>query len=65
MSAFDIVETEFGKIRGIKKVSSLNTPYSAFLGVPYAKAPIGELRFQVSDRFENIEHIFVITYVNI
>lgn len=49
MSVFDIVDTDLGKIRGVKKVSALATPYSAFLGVPYAKAPIGELRFKVSD----------------
>lgn len=51
MSDFDIVETEYGKIRGIKKVSALETPYTAFVGVPYARAPVGDLRFKVSNRF--------------
>lgn len=50
MSDFDIVDTDLGRIRGIKKVSALGTSYTAFLGVPYAKPPIGELRFKVSDR---------------
>ncbi len=48
MFEFDIVDTELGKVRGVKKVSALETPYTAFLGVPYAKAPLGELRFKVS-----------------
>ncbi|KAJ6644259.1 Esterase B1 [Pseudolycoriella hygida] len=46
MSKFDIVETELGKVRGVKKVSVLGTSYNAFLGIPYAQAPIGELRFK-------------------
>lgn len=50
MPDFDIVDTDLGRIRGIKNVSALQAPYSAFLGVPYAKAPLGELRFKVSDR---------------
>lgn len=61
MSQFDIVNTELGKIRGIRKVSALNTPFSAFLGIPYATAPIGELRFKVSDlcNFDKvIKHMF-------
>lgn len=51
MSQFEIVDTELGKVRGIRKVSALDTPFSAFLGIPYATAPIGELRFKVSDLY--------------
>lgn len=50
MSEFVIVDTDLGRIRGVKKVSALETPFNAFLGVPYAKPPIGELRFKVSVR---------------
>lgn len=48
MSDFVIIATEYGKVRGIKKVSALNNAYCAFLGVRYATPPVGELRFKVS-----------------
>lgn len=47
-SEFVIVNTEYGKVRGKKTISALNTEYINFLGIPYAKKPIGELRFKVS-----------------
>lgn len=65
MSDSDVIEIEYGKVRGIKKVSALETPYTAFLGVPYAKAPLGELRFKVSitnDSFVRILMFKVQTY---
>lgn len=42
------VETALGKIRGSYKVSYGGRIFAAFEGVPYAKPPIGKLRFQVS-----------------
>lgn len=48
MSKFEIVATELGNVRGIKKLSALDTSFTAFLGIPYAIAPTGELRFKVS-----------------
>lgn len=47
MSEFVIVNTACGKVLGIKKCSSLETSFNAFLGVPYATAPVGKLRFKV------------------
>lgn len=44
----EVIETDLGRIRGIKTISALATPYTAFLGVPYAKPPLGDLRFKVS-----------------
>ncbi|XP_070507299.1 esterase B1-like [Chironomus tepperi] len=41
-----IAETEYGKVQGVKTDSVLNEPYIKFLGIPYAKAPLGELRFK-------------------
>lgn len=35
------VETSFGKIRGTER-----DHYTSFEGIPYAEAPIGELRFE-------------------
>lgn len=42
------VETQFGQIRGIKKLSLFKESiYYAFKGIPYAQSPTGELRFKV------------------
>lgn len=44
-----VVQTEHGKLQGRAYESVLTkTEYYAFLGVPYARPPLGELRFQVS-----------------
>lgn len=42
----EIVEIEDGRIEGTKLKSRLGVEYDAFLNVPYAEAPINELRFQ-------------------
>ncbi|MHA1725364.1 MAG: carboxylesterase family protein, partial [Promethearchaeota archaeon] len=36
-----VLNTKKGKIKGIQEAN-----YQAFLGIPYAKAPTGKLRFQ-------------------
>lgn len=48
MSGFVIADTEYGKVRGVKKLSALSTAYDAFLGIPYATPPTGKLRFKVN-----------------
>lgn len=43
-----IVYTRSGAIRGCQRMTLFNRkPYNSFEGIPYAKAPIGELRFKV------------------
>ena len=42
-----VVQTEQGAVRGIKGVSIRGQDFYAFLGVPYAKPPLGYLRFKV------------------
>ena len=42
-----IVEVEQGKLRGTIGTDYYGGEFKKFLGVPYAKAPIGELRFKV------------------
>lgn len=42
----EIVQTEYGPIRGVKKSSILGRNYFNFQGIPYMKAPLGELRFR-------------------
>ncbi|XP_065210127.1 esterase FE4-like [Planococcus citri] len=42
-----IVQTEQGKLRGKESISGFDgKKYCSFLGIPYAKPPLGELRFQ-------------------
>lgn len=40
--------TEYGLVKGIQKTSVLDCKYNAFLGIPYAKPPVDDLRFKVS-----------------
>lgn len=47
MSEFVIAETEYGKVRGVRKLSALNDNYYSFMGIPYATPPVGNLRFKV------------------
>ena len=57
MADFEIAETEYGKVRGIRKKSALHTEYISFQGMPYMKAPLGKLRFrnpQIPDKWSNV-----------
>lgn len=43
-----IVRTKNGQVRGqLNATVDAKTPYYAFRGIPYAKPPIGDLRFRV------------------
>lgn len=45
---YQMVETKSGRVRGIRKESLLKKMgFYAFKSIPYAKPPIGELRFKV------------------
>ncbi|XP_049957254.1 cholinesterase-like [Schistocerca serialis cubense] len=41
-----LVSVEQGILRGATATSVYNTTYTAFVGIPYAEPPVGELRFQ-------------------
>lgn len=41
------VETKSGSVKGHKIASSFDYSYFNFHGIPYAKPPIGDLRFKV------------------
>lgn len=46
---YKVIETVNGKIRGILNTTLLNgVPFYSFRGIPYAKPPIGNLRFKVN-----------------
>lgn len=50
-----VVEIKQGKLRGRRFESIWNkTTYYGFLGIPYAKPPVNNLRFQVSTTFPTI-----------
>lgn len=42
-----IVRIKSGQVKGFKIATNYNYHYYNFLGIPYAKPPIGELRFKV------------------
>lgn len=43
-----IVSIGQGKLKGQETKTDKGIPFYEFLGIPYAKPPIGNLRFQVS-----------------
>lgn len=47
------VKTKSGIVKGFKIASHYNYRYFNFLGIPYAKPPIGDLRFKVCIRIQS------------
>lgn len=43
-----LVNTGLGWVQGANSTSRGGRPFAQFLGIPYAKAPTGSLRFKVS-----------------
>lgn len=45
---FETVNTSYGKVKGMKRKTLYDEDdkYFAFEGIPYAKPPVGELRFR-------------------
>ncbi|XP_062544107.1 esterase B1-like [Armigeres subalbatus] len=41
-----VVPTQYGPIRGVRKTASTGVEYCSFQRVPYAKPPVGDLRFK-------------------
>ena len=41
------VKTKYGTIEGRRLVDEIDLQVDAFLGIPFAKPPLGELRFKV------------------
>nr|XP_013116190.1 unnamed protein product [Stomoxys calcitrans] len=45
-----IVDTEYGKIKGVKRLNVYDESFYSFEGIPYAQPPLGELRFKAPQR---------------
>nr|CAD7193843.1 unnamed protein product [Timema douglasi] len=41
-----VVQTDRGSLRGSSKISAIGSKYYSFQGIPYAKPPLGNLRFK-------------------
>ncbi len=48
-----MVETKYGKVAGIH-----HGWYTEYLGVPYAKPPLGELRWKAPQQMEPYEGVY-------
>lgn len=49
---FKVIETGDGAVRGVKETTFWKrVDYYSFKGIPYAKKPIGRLRFKVNTSF--------------
>ncbi|KAK9875452.1 hypothetical protein WA026_007846 [Henosepilachna vigintioctopunctata] len=47
-----VIATKFGKVKGKVGTDYLGGKYYSFQGIPYAKAPIGNLRFKAPQKLE-------------
>jgi bile salt-stimulated lipase len=47
-----VVKTPLGRVRGYVKMSTSGKTFSAFEGIPYAKPPVGDRRFQEPEPVE-------------
>lgn len=60
MSETLIVQTNCGPVRGRRRLGTKNTIFYSFQRIPYAKPPIGVLRFKVflwnSESFNSLKH---------
>lgn len=54
-----VVKIESGRIKGQVEVDYNGENYYSFKGIPYAKAPLGKLRFKVSNNFELRQCIYL------
>lgn len=46
-----VVSTRQGRLKGRTAIDHFGRTYYSFQGIPYAKPPLGELRFKVNLRF--------------
>ncbi|KAI9580762.1 hypothetical protein GQX74_013263 [Glossina fuscipes] len=54
---YEIINTLYGQVKGVKRVTVYDKFYYAFEGIPYAKPPIGKLRFRAPEPPEPWKHV--------
>ncbi|XP_026684754.1 esterase SG1-like [Diaphorina citri] len=53
-----VISTSYGKLKGSLKTSKYDaTKYFSFQGIPYAKPPVGNLRFKAPEDLEPWEGV--------
>ncbi|PSN47485.1 Esterase FE4 [Blattella germanica] len=52
MEATTIVRIAQGALKGLKSRTHLGVPFYSFRGIPYARAPVGDLRFKAPEKAE-------------
>lgn len=63
---FCIVETNIGRVRGkLNQTLFEKKPYYSFRGIPFAKAPIGNLRFKVKSAPKSLKLCTNMFFLNI
>ena len=45
-----VVDTTYGPVRGANITMNSGDVIQAFMGIPFARAPVGDLRFEVKHR---------------
>lgn len=59
-----IVQVQQGQLRGIYDTNVNGKSFIAFKGVPYATAPVGELRFKVNYKYPTVQSLQYLTKLN-
>ena len=57
VSSGPIVKVRDGLLLGKMENTDSGTTYFAFRGIPYAKPPVGSLRFKVSGCTDGVQHM--------
>lgn len=47
---YNIIDTEYGPVKGVRKITALGRNIYDFRAIPYMKAPVGKLRFRDAQR---------------
>jgi carboxylesterase type B len=53
------VMTKYGPVEGKRIIHIGDRQVDAFLGIPFAKPPLGDLRFQVRENFTFKEYVHI------
>lgn len=58
MKKCEIIQSEYGPIKGVHRSSVLGYDYISFQAIPYMKQPVGKLRFKEPQEPEKWEDVF-------